>query len=240
MRLIVIRIALLALAALLTAGLYSVLSGESFSLAVTPQLSALYFIPVNILCLWLLARYGRARSLLGDRPFLRWSDFGYGLLWLFALFVPFAVAINMVVLLLFGAGGYVAGFETIFVPAAAGEIQLSAAASLALAVVVAILFPITNAPAEELVYRGVAQGDLAQRGLSPALVVLVPALLFGIQHVFLAPTAAAVLVYVVAFTMWGAFAGLIYLRQRRLMPLIVAHFFTNLMTSSVPLFLLLG
>ena len=82
--------------------------------------------------------------------------------------------------------------------------------------------------------------DLARRGLSPALVVLVPALLFGIQHVFLAPTAAAVLVYVVAFTMWGAFAGLIYLRQRRLMPLIVAHFFTNLMTSSVPLFLLLG
>ena len=239
MRLVVIRILLLALAALLSAGILSLLTGEPFSPALTPQLSALYFSPVNIVCFWLLARQGRVRKLLGERPYLCGSDFGYGFLWLFALFVPFAVAINMMVLILFGPNGYVNGFETIFVPTAGAALELPAAVSLVFAIVVAVLFPITNAPVEELYYRGNAQRELAQRGFSPAIVVLVPALLFGLQHIFLAPTAAAMLVYVVAFTFWGAFAGVIYLRQGRLMPLIVAHFFTNLMTSVVPLVLIL-
>lgn len=238
MRLVVIRILLLALAAVLTAAVLAALTGMPFSPALTPQLSALYFIPVNIVCFWLLAKRGGVRSLLGDRPYLRGSDFGYGLLWLFALFVPFAIAINLVVLLLFGPSGYVAGFETIFVPTTGNLLELPASVSLVFAIIVAVLFPITNAPVEELYYRGHAQHDLTSKGLSPALVVLVPAVLFGLQHVFLAPTAAAMLVYIVAFTFWGAFAGIIYLRQGRLMPLIVAHFFTNLMTSVVPLFFL--
>lgn len=238
MRLVVIRILLLALAAGLTAGLVSLFTGAPFSPALTPQLSALYFIPVNVACFWLLARRGAVRPLLGERPYLRGTDFGYGLLWLFALFVPFAVAINLVMLLLFGPSGYLTGFETIFVPATADMLKLPAAVSLIFAIIVAVLFPITNAPVEELYYRGHAQRDLAAKGLSPALVVLVPAVLFGLQHVFLAPTAAAMLVYVVAFTLWGAFAGVIYMRQGRLMPLVVAHFLTNLMTSAVPLFFL--
>ena len=56
MRLIAIRIALLVAAAALTAGLVSFYTGAAFSLALTPQLSALYFIPVNLVCLWLLRR----------------------------------------------------------------------------------------------------------------------------------------------------------------------------------------
>ena len=240
MRLVVVRILLLALAALLTAGILSLLTDTPFSPALTPQLSALYFIPVNIVCFWLLARQGRVKTLLGERPYLRGSDFGYGLLWLFALFVPFAVAINLVVLLLFGPSGYLTGFETIFVPTTGNLLELPAAVSLVFAIIVAVLFPITNAPVEELYYRGHAQRDLATKGFSPAIVVLVPAVLFGLQHVFLAPTAAAMLVYVVAFTFWGAFAGIIYIRQGRLMPLIVAHFFTNLMTSVVPLVFILA
>ena len=240
MRLVVVRILLLALAALLTAGMLSLLTDTPFSPALTPQLSALYFIPVNIVCFWLLARQGRVKSLLGERPYLRGSDFGYGLLWLFALFVPFAVAINLVVLLLFGPSGYLTGFETIFVPTTGNLLELPASVSLVFAIIVVVLFPITNAPVEELYYRGHAQRDLAKKGMSPALVVLVPAVLFGLQHVFLAPTAAAMLVYIVAFTFWGAFAGIIYLRQGRLMPLIVAHFFTNLMTSVVPLVFILA
>lgn len=239
MGLVLTRIALLVVAAAASAAIVAAATGAPFSLALTPQLSALYFIPVNVVCLALLARAGGVRRLLGDRPYLRGSDVGYGLIWLFVLFVPFAAAINLVVLLLHGPSGYGAAFETIFVPPPGAELVLGPGVSLALAAVVAALFPVTNAPVEELYYRGHAQGRLEDRGAHPAVVVLVPALLFGLQHVFLAPSSAAMLVYAVAFASWGATAGVIYRRQRRLMPLIVAHFVTNLMTAAVPLALLL-
>ncbi len=240
MRLVVIRILLLALASLLTAGVVSLFTGDPFSPAVTTQLSALYFIPVNVVCFWLLARQGGVRPLLGPRPYVRGSDFGYGFLWMFALFVPFAVAINLMMLLMFGPSGYLAGFETIFVPRAGADLALPPAVAWVSALLIAALFPLTNAPVEELYYRGHAQAELAARRLSPAVVLLLPAVLFGLQHIFLAPTAPAMLVYAVAFTFWGAFAGLIYMRQGRLMPVIVAHFLTNLMTSAVPLVLLVA
>jgi len=66
--LVLVRIALLALAAAATAALVSAATGAPFSLAVSPQLSALYFVPVNLVCLALIARGGRARRLLGGPP----------------------------------------------------------------------------------------------------------------------------------------------------------------------------
>ncbi len=240
MTLVLTRIALLAAGAAATAGVLSAAAGVPFSLNLTPQLSALYFIPVNLVCLALLARGGRVRRLLGERPWLRRSDAGYGLLWLFVMFVPFAAAINLVVLLLHGPAGYAGAWETIFVPPPSAQLELGPAVSLVLAALVAVLFPLTNAPVEELYYRGHAQTELEERGSPAWLVVLLPALLFGAQHVLLAPTPAAMAVYAAAFTAWGATAGVIYRRQRRLMPLIVAHFVTNLMTASVPLVLLLA
>src|SRR5690606_41594577 len=46
---------------------------------------------------------------------------------------------------------------------------------------------------------------------------------------------AGMLVYGVAFLAWGLGAGLIYLRRRRLMPLVMAHLYTNAMFSVLPL-----
>ena len=55
---------------------------------------------------------------------------------------------------------------------------------------------------------------------------------FGLQHAFFAPTADAMIVYVAAFTVWGAGSGLIVAAQRRLLPITIAHGIVNLATSS--------
>ena len=94
-----------------------------------------------------------------------------------------------------------------------------------------LTFAPINAPTEELVYRGYAQGTLQRAWLRPWLAIVIPAIGFGVQHVFFAPTVDAVLVYAAAFFVWGIGSGLIYLRQQRLMPLIVCHIIVNLLSS---------
>jgi membrane protease YdiL (CAAX protease family) len=110
-----------------------------------------------------------------------------------------------------------------------------------LALVTAITFAPLNAPAEELVYRGYAQTELVRHRVPVVLAVGLPALLFGLQHLFYAPTAAAMPVFGCAFVVWAIGAGVIVLRQGRLMPMIIAHLLVNLATSLplllVPLFL---
>lgn len=121
MQLVLLRIVLLFAAAAGLAGIVSAVSGASFSLALTPQLSALYFIPVNLICLWLLrrslhARGSSLRQLAGyDRRSLG-RDALMGLAWLMVLFVPFIVAVNLAMLVLFGPSGMWAAYETVFTP----------------------------------------------------------------------------------------------------------------------------
>jgi len=55
---------------------------------------------------------------------------------------------------------------------------------------------------------------------------------FGLQHAFFAPSADAMIVYVVAFTVWGLGSSLIVLKQKRLMPITISHFVVNVATSS--------
>ncbi|HZJ10384.1 MAG TPA: CPBP family intramembrane glutamic endopeptidase [Trueperaceae bacterium] len=232
MGLVAIRIALLVAAASVT--------GAAFSLALTPQLSALYFVPVNVVCLWLLRRRLRARgsSLRELAAFDRQRlgrDVALGLLWLFVLFIPFIVAVNLAMLLLFGPSEMLGAYETVFAPDPSLQVTFAPWFSLTSALLTAVLFPLTNAPAEELVYRGHAQGGLFAAGRPAWFALLLPALAFGAQHVLLAPSAAGMLVYAIAFVGWGLGAGLIYRRQGRLMPLIFAHFLTNAMFSVFPL-----
>lgn len=243
MRFVAIRIMLLVAFAALTALILTFTSGAPFSLALTPQLSALYFIPVNIIGLWLLARHARTSGrtladLLDFDSAKIGRDFLQGLLWLFLLFIPFAIAINLVMLLLFGPAEMFSGFETVFAPEPGQLVSLPVWFAWTSAIVTAVLFPLTNAPAEELIYRRHAQTRLLQRGLPVWAAVALAAAAFGLQHILLAPTASAMLVYGVAFTFWGAGAGYIYLLSGRLMPLVFAHFITNLMFGVGPVILL--
>jgi len=234
-----VRLPLMALAAAATLGLLAAL-GEPVAFPPSPMIATLYLIPVNVATLLLLraALHYEGRTLRGLIGFSRSRlprDCLWGLFWLIVLYVPFALAILGAMLLLYGGDAF-ARFETVFVPARDSMPDLSAATGIVLGAVAVLMFAPLNAPAEELAYRGFAQGHL-QRAWPRAAAVLVPAAGFGVQHLFFAPTAPAMVVYGLAFFVWGAGCGLIYLRQRRLMPLIVCHFIVNLLTSAPALVL---
>ena len=244
MTLVLVRIALLVAAALVTAAVVALLTGSSFSVAPTAHLSSLYFIPVNVLCWWLLARRLRddgrtVAAHIGFEVRRLGRDIAQGLLLMFLLFLPFAAAINLTMLLLFGPEQMFTAFETVFAPAPSAQVELPLWFAWSSALAVAALFPITNAPVEELYYRGHAQAELRAAGVPVWLALLLPSLAFGIQHVMLAPSGAGMLVYAAAFFAWGLAAGVALLHLGRLMPLIIAHLFTNAMTAVVPLILLL-
>lgn len=226
-----IRIPLIAAAAAVTVGLLA--SAGIVAAFPASTLSALYLAPVNVASLlllrWVLHRDGRRiRDLIGfDRTRLG-RDLLWGLLWLAVLYLPFAAAIIGTMFLLYGADAFTS-FETVFAPAD-GYLAMPQALAIVFAAVVVITFAPLNAPTEELVYRGYAQGAL-RGSLGSTLAVAVPALGFGIQHIFFAATLPGMLVFAVAFFVWGLGAGVIYLKQGRLMPLIVCHFIVNLFTS---------
>lgn len=194
-------------------------------------LASLAMLPVNVICLALVARLLRCegvrlRDALGIRPGHLLRDFLWGLVWIVVLYLPFVGAIMLVMWLRHG-GEMFDAFETVFFdPAAVPE--LPAALWLVVAVIAVLTFAPLNAPAEELVYRGWAQGRLARRWPT-ALAVTVPAILFGAQHLLYAPTPDAALAFACAFFVWGLGSGLIYLGQRRLMPLVFAHGVVNLL-----------
>lgn len=205
--------------------------GVAFPLS--PVLASVAMIPVNIICLLLAARLLRRegssiKTALGIRRGRLLRDFLWGVMWVFALYVPFVATIMLVMFALNGAGMFTA-FETVFFdPAAIPDLPQSV--WFVIAVVVVLTFAPLNAPAEEIVYRGWSQGGLVGRWPT-ALAVVVPAILFGVQHFWYAPTPDAALVFAAAFFVWGAGSGLIYLRQRRLMPLVFAHGIVNLVFS---------
>lgn len=233
-----VRISLVVLAALATSAILA-LAGQPSGPEAVSTLGAIYLLPVNIVSLmlvgWLLRREGPhesawagIRAAIGfDRARLG-RDIGWGFAWLMVLFVPFVVAILGTMFALYG-GDMFERFETVFAPELSQLPTLGFAGSLVLAIVAVVTFAPLNAPAEELVYRGYSQGRLALR--HPVAAVLVPSALFGIQHIAFAATPTAMLVYAVAFFAWGLGSALIYRRQGRLMPLIIAHIIVNLGTS---------
>jgi membrane protease YdiL (CAAX protease family) len=227
-----LRVPLVAAAALVTVGMLAA-AGIAVKFPAS-TLSALYLAPVNIASLlllrWVLHREGRrVRDLIGfDRARLR-RDILWGLLWLMVLYLPFASAIIGTMFLLYGGDAFTS-FESVFVPAT-GYPVMPQALAIGFAVIVVVTFAPLNAPTEELVYRGYSQGGLSAALDSKWLVVVIPAIGFGLQHIFFAATAPGMLVFAVAFFIWGLGSGIIYQKQGRLMPLIVCHLIVNLFTS---------
>ena len=63
---------------------------------------------------------------------------------------------------------------------------------------------------------------------------------FGLQHLVFAVTIPSALAYVIGFFLWGLGAGFIAHRQGQLVPLIIAHFMSNLSFGIIPLFFVTG
>lgn len=231
--LLAIRLALVAVATVVA---WLVVSGwgASVTFPPDPMLAALSLLPVNVLSIFLVGELLRSdgqtiRDLLGIRPGKVLADIGWGLLWMVVLSVPFALAVTGTVWLLYGDRS-IAAFETIFYNPESTLI-VDPVITLVLGIVAFVTFAPLNAPAEELVYRGYAQSRLTA-AWPAGLAIVLPAVVFGVQHAFFAPTQAAMLVYVVAFTVWGLGAALIVRRQGRLLPVVIAHFIINLGTST--------
>jgi membrane protease YdiL (CAAX protease family) len=232
------RVGLVALSWLATVGVLALL-GQPSGIAAAAALSPLALLPVNILSLLLVRRLvrregGTLRELAGfDRSRLG-RDVLWGLLWLMVLYVPFALAIIGTMFALEGGDAFTS-FGTVFAPDPSELPAIAPAVALVFGIVVVLTFAPLNAPAEEFVFRGYSQGRL-QRS-RPLLAVLLPSVAFGLQHIFFASTPTAMVVFAVAFFVWGLGSALIFRWQRRLMPLIVAHVLVNLATSAPALIL---
>jgi membrane protease YdiL (CAAX protease family) len=226
-----LRIALVVLAALATAGVLAGLGQPSGPAAVW-TFSTLYLLPVNLVSLLLVRRLvhregSTLRAMIGFDRGRVGRDILWGLLWIAVLYLPFAGAIVGTMFALFGTAAF-ESFDAVFAPAVDQLPFMDPTVAIVLGLVAVLTFAPINAPTEELVYRGYSQGRLAAW---PVASVLLPSLAFGLQHVFFATTVPGMVVYAVAFFVWGLGSALIYRRQGRLVPLIVAHFIVNLLTS---------
>lgn len=196
--------------------------------------ATLGLLPVNLVCLWLVRRLYRRegiawRDALGIRPGKVGRDILWGLLWLIVMNVPFMVAVVGTVYLLYGVNA-AAAFETIFVNTEAST-SILPSWLLVISIVSVIPFMLINAPTEELVYRGYALTGIAERSGGP-IAIIASSLLFGLQHVLFAATGPGMLVFFVAFTVWGAVAAVIVRRQGRLFPIVIAHWIINIMLAA--------
>lgn len=228
----VLRVAMVAVACTLAWVVVGVTAGWT-AFPPTPLVATVAMLPVNLVCLALVVRRLRregsgARELIGYRPGRLGRDIAWGMLWLAVLSVPFILTIVGVMWLLHGPGAFTQ-FESVFVDVDAMP-SFSPAVALVLAIVAVLTFAPLNAPTEELVYRGHSQRAIASRWPLP-VAILIPSVLFGLQHAWYAPTPDAVVVYVCAFFVWGLGSGIIAWRQGRLLPLIIAHGTVNLFTT---------
>ena len=195
--------------------------------------NTLAILPINVLCFMLLRRWFSEAGLslkdaLGVRAGRISKDIAWGVLWIFATYIPFVVALTGAVFLFYGSDAP-AAFETIFTPTPE-ETGFPPAIMVVVALIVIIPFIAINAITEELAYRGFVTTALAPRfGLVGAYAV--STLFFGLQHIFFATSPLAVPIFFLAFTVWGAVAAIIVHRQNRLLPITIAHWVTNFVMS---------
>ncbi len=193
---------------------------------------------VNLFCLGLLLWRGKIehfelKEMIGFRWRLALRDIILGLVWSLLLGGLLLIGIFSVVFLLYGSAGF-ADMQAVFVGNANYSFKLPAW----LAFVSAVAFPLLNPLVEELQYRGYAQPRLISASGNLWIGILMTAMGFGLQHVVYAVTLSSALAYATGFFLWGLGAGLLYQRQGRLAPLIIAHFISNLSFGIIPLLMI--
>jgi len=152
-----IRLPLLLLGAALTYAFFA-LRGNSDAYAMTFAFSNFYLTFVNANTLFLLYRLCqdegiRLVELIGVGREQLLQDVLLGLLWFFVLYIPFALGVMLVPLLVYDSGVF-EQFQSIFAPPLD---TTTTNLPLWLAWWGVVVFPLINAPTEELNYRGYAQ-----------------------------------------------------------------------------------
>lgn len=231
-----IRIPLLLIAAALTYLLFMI-TDMPYTFPLLPGIATLYFTIVNLICFlilyYVLQQEGSSiGELLDFKKERLGKDILLGFVYIFILYFPFMLGVMGTMWLIFGHEFFL-HFEQVFSPSGT-DIELPYALAWISAIVSATLFPLLNAPIEELFYRGYAQKHLAAL-TKKWVAILLPTIGFSIQHIMLAGTMTGAIVYAVAFFCWGLGAAIIYEKRGRLLPLIIAHFLTNFMFGVIPL-----
>lgn len=196
--------------------------------------ATLGLLPVNVLCLFMVRTFYRDEGVslsaaLGIQKGRIGRDILWGLLWLLVLNIPFAAVVAGTVFALYGSDAPSA-FATIFFDPES-SVPMAPALLLVISLVAVVPFMLINAPTEELVFRGYGLDGIGSRW-GGAAAVLATSLVFGAQHVLFAATVPGMLVYFIAFTLWGLGAAIIVRKQGRLMPVAIAHWIVNVMMSS--------
>jgi membrane protease YdiL (CAAX protease family) len=167
----------------------------------------------------------------------RWRSLGrdlvLGVASSFLLGTLLLIGVFAVIFLLHGTNGF-ANLGSVFV----GNADFSFPLPAWMAVVSAVAFPLLNPLVEELHYRGYTQPRLVTALHSLPAGLLLTAVGFGLQHIVFAVTVSSALAYAAGFFLWGLGAGIIYHRQGRLVPLIIAHFISNLSFGVIPLLMI--
>lgn len=228
---------------LVTMALFSVILNISFPFA--PDIAVLYFMIVNIISLFFMIHLLKAENrtiwdVIDYQKHRLGKDILWGILWIFVLFIPFAIAINGVAFLMYGTD-YINQFQVIFAGDLATTPNLTPLWLRWFGAIIALFFPFLNAPIEEIMYRGYAQPKFT-KGYGSALAgIIIPSIGFGLQHFMLAASWQGALVYIVAFFFWGLGSSLIFHIHQQLFPIIIAHFFVNFAFAAFPIvFLTLG
>ncbi len=167
-----------------------------------------------------LRRHGRRlRDLLG--PVRGFREIGWSLLTFVVVVIAFVVATYAGNLVVYQGPPPTSGTAPT-VPLWLGLVSL-------------LVMPVTVALAEELVYRGLGQWSLGG-ATTPVVGLVVTAVCFGLQHVpmSLETPQAALARFVTTFLLGLGLGGLV-LWQRRLVPLVVAHWALDVVGLGLPM-----
>jgi membrane protease YdiL (CAAX protease family) len=213
-------------------------AGNPVGLAAGLGWSTLTLTIVNLLNLGLLFWRSKVedfnpKQTIGFHWHLVWRDLAVGVALSFLLGALLLIGVFAVIFLLHGTNGF-ANLESVFV----GDADFSFPLPVWMAVVSAVAFPLLNPLVEELHYRGYTQPRLVAASHSIPTGIFLTAIGFGLQHVVFAVTVSSALAYAAGFFLWGLGAGFIFHRQHRLVPLIVAHFISNLSFGVIPLLMI--
>ena len=218
--------------------------GLPFQFPYLPEFSNVYFTVVNVICFFLLHRLlkneGRSiKDLIDFRIGRVLKDILFGLLWLLVLYVPFVVTIMGIMFIMYGTDLF-EHFQTVFT--GNEEIFTFSRPQWLMWVTASIsfVFPFLNAPIEELMYRGYAQPLFIKHYKKVWIGMFIPSVGFALQHVILAASLQGAIIYAAAFFVWGIGSGIIFHKQKRLFPLIVCHFFVNIVFGILPLIFLIS